>query len=83
MTLMELFQSDTTMQGELTKIMTQRCRMRYKRDEVRRLVKGLVSVSMTEVYDLHWFLHPQDSRRILKQNMTRPSVQRPKRMRVS
>ena len=69
MTLMELFQNDTTLQGHLTKIMTQRCRMSYKRDEIRALL-GQPFVSMAEVYELHWFLHPNDLRRIKKVNYT-------------
>lgn len=76
MTLMELFQSDARMQGILTKIMTQRSRMRYKRDEVRRTIHAMTGqvdrVTMSEVYELHWFLHPEDPRRVPKQNMTRP-----------
>lgn len=43
MTLIELFQSDTRMQGILTKIMTQRMRMRYKRDQVRATIHAYTS----------------------------------------
>lgn len=82
MTLMELFQSDTFAQSVLTRIMLQRIRMRYKRDEIRQALRHTANVghiSMTEVYELHWFLHPDDPRRVPKANMTRPRAQRPKK----
>jgi hypothetical protein len=83
MTLMELFQSDDRMRGILTKVMTQRSRMRYKRDEVRATVRAYTGtvdrVTMAEVYELHWFLHPDDPRRVLKMNLTTHRTIRPRR----
>lgn len=83
MTLMELFQCDERMRGVLTKIMTQRSRMRYKRDQVRATLHASTSavdvVTMAEVYELHWFLHPNDAKRVPKMNLTRPRVQKPRR----
>lgn len=82
MTLLELFQSDTRMQGILTKIMTQRIRMRYKRDQVRATVRAYTSqvdtITMGEVEALHWLVNPQDAPRVPKQNMTRPRKDRTK-----
>ncbi len=76
MTLLELFQSDAKMQGVLTKIMTQRSRMKYRRREVEQALKSngfdFGYVSTGQVYELHYFLHPDQPRRVLKQNMTRP-----------
>lgn len=77
MTLLELFQSEPNMQGVLTSIMTQRVRMRYKRDNVREALRqaghDVSTITMGQVEALHWFLNPEDAPRIPKQNMTRPT----------
>lgn len=83
MTLMELFQSDTKMRDVLTKIISQRIRMKSRRwliqDALRENGIDLGYISTGQVYLLHWFLHPNDPRRVLKKNMTKPRAQRPKR----
>jgi hypothetical protein len=75
MNLMELFNSDANMQAVLTRIMTQRIRMRYRRDQVRDALQKAghngSAVTMGEIEALHYYLHPDDASRTIKANMTR------------
>lgn len=73
MTLLELYQNDAGMRESMTKIMMRRSRMRYRREALRALIRDngfTVSLTMGQVYELHYNLHPNDARRVLKQNMT-------------
>lgn len=82
MGLMELYQSDETARITIERIVMQRSRMRYKRDELRAAFKGL-TIQMQEVCAIHWLLHPDDPPKVRKSNLTARRVQRPKKDRVS
>lgn len=74
MTLMELFQSDARWRGILTKIMVRRSRLRYKKLDVEHTLhastSAVDSVSMAEIRELHYLLHPEDARKVKKPNLT-------------
>lgn len=75
MTLMELFQNDTEMQTVISSIMAQRTRMRYRhamiQNEIQERGLNVERFSIGQVYELHYILHPDQPRRVLKSNMTK------------
>lgn len=74
MRLMELFQSDTQWRIKLTQIMMRRSRLRYKKLDVEQTLHASIGavdgVTMAEIRELHYFLHPEDKRKVKKPNLT-------------